>query len=213
MKHILICGCSRSGNTLMSYLCAIGFNRVFRHPGEENPLAIDADSKKYDWVVSKRPKLVKKLAQLIEKNKTLHIIYMLRDPRDVIVSKHPKFDKKGVYYTSPKRWIASVEVLTGVPKINRLTIVRYEDLLKDPLKCQNLLSNRFGLVEAIPFTECHTKFKLIDKDGVESMHGARPFDQSRIGAWKSNPKDVRYVESALKKYPIIAELMNKYDYH
>lgn len=210
MKYLLVCGCARSGNTLMSYLCATGFDRVYRHPGEENPLSVDTDDpKKYDWIVSKRPKLEKKIPDLV-KRQDFYIIYMLRDPRAVLVSHHPVMGKK--FYTPPERWIESAERIDKFKKHDRVMIVKFEDLVLNPMACQKEIAARFGLVPSLNFDECYKNFEALDKNGTKSMHGARKFDKSRISPWKGDKTLEKYLKTVFEKYPIIKELMNKYGY-
>lgn len=211
MKYILICGCARSGNTLMSFACAAGFERVYRHPGEENPMSVDADDpSKYDWIVSKRPKLEKKVAKLLEKYQDFYAIYMLRDPRAVLVSKHPMSKKK--YYTEPERWIESVKRLSEYENHNKVIVVKFEDLIQHPLKCQSEIAAKFGLKKTVGFDKCYEMFEAIDKKGTKSMHGARKLDPGRIESWKDSKQDSKYVEYVINKYKLIPELMEKYGY-
>lgn len=196
----------------MSYLCATGFDKVCRSPGEENPLSASVDESKYDWVVGKRPKLVEKMSILLKDHANIHILYMLRDPRAVLVSKHPRFKRR--YYTAPERWIKSVQMLDNsyLQNNKRFLIIRYEHLIKHPSDIQNMIGERFGLISKCNFEECYKQFESIDRSSIATMHGARAMDTSRITSWQNSHKDIAYINKTLKKFPIIVKLMEQYGY-
>jgi hypothetical protein len=60
----------------------------------------------------------------------LHVIAMLRDPRDVIVSRHRNDPKR--YWAPLRFWKRHAQVIRRLRHHRRFILVRYEDLVRNP---------------------------------------------------------------------------------
>ena len=86
IDRILICGCARSGNTLMFSLIDTGFENIVKVKGGPWGEQVPKEAVEGKVVVGKFPRKASRLYKLMADD--LGIIYMMRDPRDVLVSKH-----------------------------------------------------------------------------------------------------------------------------
>ena len=86
IDRILICGCARSGNTLMFSLIDTGFENIVKVKGGPWGEQVPKEVVEGKVVVGKFPRKASRLHKLMADD--LGIIYMMRDPRDVLVSKH-----------------------------------------------------------------------------------------------------------------------------
>lgn len=150
---IIIGGCGRSGTTLLlsvlschpeiycigdetACLCPTGYNRVVDYT---NTLRVDLLYKylseknipiqsKY-WC-EKTPKNVLFFANILAYfGKKAKLIHLVRDPRDVITSTHPR--KPNNYYVPIQRWVDDVKEGRNFYYHENILTLRYEDLLLD----------------------------------------------------------------------------------
>lgn len=211
INRLLICGCARSGNTLMLHLLDTGFKETeisYDGPGGE-VIPSKKDVVEGKVTVGKFPKKAGKLSKWI-KDESFGVVYMIRDPRDVLVSKH--WLKPHKYWVQPKRWIATAEIANEYKDHERVILVRYEDLLRNPGDIQRKISVKFRLEILRPFDECHREFDLNDNINMNNMNGARPLDSSRIGNWDKDPDKKAYVDRTLNSFPDISKWMKKFGY-
>ena len=181
IQRILICGCARSGNTLMLNLMEVGFQNIVKNidgPGNEQ---IPKKPIPGHVVVGKFPKKIYQLDTLMKPD--LGVIYMLRDARDVLISKH--FQKPHKYWTPIRRWVEAAEIAVKYENHPQVHILKFEDLLRSPDKIQFSLAQKFGLIPLRSFAAAHKYFDKTDDYNIQTMNGIRPLDKSRIGAWKT----------------------------
>lgn len=195
----------------MLHLMDAGFKHteiLYDGPGGE-VVPLPENEKEGKTIVGKFPKKAGKLEKWLS-DEEFGAIYMMRDPRDVLVSRH--FLKPHKYWVQPKRWIAAAEIAESLQEKDRVLLVKYEDLLSRPKKVQRQIAGAFGLEVGTPFDECHKHFDKEDVTNISNMNGARPFDSSRIGNWKNDPSKERYINGKLKQHPELIEYMKKFGY-
>lgn len=208
IQRILICGCARSGNTVMLHLMETGFENVEKNidgPGNE---AFPKKAIEGKVVAGKFPKMIRKLDKVMRDD--LGVIYMMRDPRDVLVSKH--FLKPNKYWTPPNRWIEAAEIAEDFKDHPNVMLLKYESLVSNPNRVQKHIAQKFGLEIKRPFAECHKYFDQEDQVNLNTMNGARPLDPSRIGNWKDDPAKKQYAQKMLKQHPEIVTYMKRLGY-
>lgn len=196
----------------MLHLLDNGFDNteiMFNGPGGE---VIPSESDVVDGkvVIGKFPKKAGKLARWIKED-SFGVVYMMRDPRDVLVSKH--WLKPNKYWVPPKRWPMTAEIAYGYKDHERFELVKYEELLTNPNAIQSNIAARFGLKVATSFDECYKNFNKEDDVNLNNMNGARPLDPSRIGNWSKDPKKKAYIKRTLNAYPDIEKWMKHFGYH
>lgn len=195
----------------MLHLMDVGFERTRilfdTETGEAVP-SID-DVCENEVVVGKYPRRTETLEFFLTQE-DLGIIYMMRDPRDVLVSRH--FMQPQKYWVSPQRWIDTAHMAEEVKDYPQVIVVKFEDLIEVSDEVQLEIARVFDLEMSVPFEECHKKFNQTDKVGISAMNGARSLDTSRIGNWKEDEAKRARVQWAFTRCPEIKELMQKFDY-
>jgi len=182
MKRIHITGAPRSGTTLMQRLMAACFAidgvmeremRLYRGWGYEHRV-----------FCTKRPGDEAYAAALLDADPDLHMIFMLRDPRDAACSRHKRAPDK--YWSNLGAFKEAVAAARPVMDHPRFHVVRYEDLARDPDGVQARLAEALPFIrQTAPFTEFH---RIVSDAQVEqkALGGVRPVSEASIGTWRAH---------------------------
>lgn len=109
-------------------------------------------------------------------------VYLQRDPRDVIVSKHKRAPDK--YWVSLYHVRRARERAARVHGHPRFIEVRYEELVRAPDAVQEKLHQRMPfLVRRGRFSEFHRDVQP-SAQTLRATRGIRPVDTDSIGAWR-----------------------------
>jgi len=202
-EPILIGGCARSGTTLLQSILSAhpsifvfpdeiaAFNHwKIQTSGERIPVRIDKlyretlrhriPSRVTRWC-SKAPSNVSHIGDIMQfYNNKVKFIHIIRDIRDVVLSKHPK--KKEQYWVTPERWLNDVgKGLKYKDHPNVLTI-KYEDLILHPETTIKAICSFIGEnnCQEIHNWRTHTKIKK-----SKALFGEiKPLHNKSIGKWK-----------------------------
>ena len=134
-------------------------------------------------VITKRPKDTMYMPDVIV-DPELYVIYVMRDPRDVIVSRHGK--NKDMYYSNIRLW----RELHGYAKTlfghERFLELRYEDFVTDPDATQEVIAAKFPWLEKThKFSEYH-EYARVSEKSLTAMHSVRPIAPTSVGVWKNH---------------------------
>ena len=239
IKRIHIIGCARSGTTFFHY-SLIAFNNTILHdfetsfwtnPSTSRALTLSIKhllQKGSFYYITKRDSewfdrdSIDKFVNYTKKY-NVHIINLLRDPRDVLTSMHT-LSAKDTYYVSTDKWkktnYATNKILKQLKQYKNITTIRYEDVLSESQSVQKILYNDIGLSLRENIKEwSRLKDNLEYLGGVGKMipylNKLRNFDKNSIGKWKNDEKKLLYIEDLLQKSDIkedLKEFMNKYNY-
>jgi hypothetical protein len=210
-RGIYIQGCARSGNTLIRELCGTAFRDVelvkltkdtaecslahlvglLQPPAKgatvrvasrnyENSLAMDRD--------------------LLRANPEVKVLWMLRDPRDILTSIHANQPDK--YYVTPDRLLKSLQLYGQFKDEPQVLTVRYEELVGNPDAMQAKISQACSLVESRKFVEAYKFFPRFHEN-VRAMHSIRPIDTNSVQKWRSNPAHQKHLQETLAAHPDI----------
>jgi hypothetical protein len=177
--HIVACG-PRTGTTLLGEMMGACLNIDVRCAHERSLLAPPPHAGRI--YLSKHSGEAGIALRELERRSTLCVIYVLRDPRDSIVSRHS---------LDPHRYWAGLNFWKHLSPVGRLlewqprvATVRYEDLVTAPDKTQE------KLLEFFPFLKKNAAFSEYDRAAVPSqpalraLGGLRPVSASSIGNWQ-----------------------------
>jgi hypothetical protein len=120
----------------------------------------------------------------LERSPDLHLIYMIRDPRNVVVSRHRRAPDR--YWAGLKFWKAYTPVGRRLKDHPRFITVRFEDLLADADTVQR------ELIERLPFLSQRTPFSRYHEvarpgaDAVRALSGVRPITRHRTDQWRDH---------------------------
>lgn len=187
-KHIHIVACSpRSGTTLLHEVMVTCFHTDKHYDHEIRFNLVSAEDGQI--LITKRPKDTMYMPTILDDDPELYVVYVLRDPRDVICSRHGK--DKSMYYSNIRLYR---ELHADAKKMyghERFLEVRYEDFVRDPDATQKLIQDKFPWLEKKHnFSEYHEHAHVSEKS-VTAMHSVRPIAPTSVGVWTQNPARIK----------------------
>ena len=123
------------------------------------------------------------------------ILNLVRDPRDVMLSRHVRAKRPDLPYISQERWyestLAADRILNALSDHSRKLTLRYEDIILEPLASQQRLAASFGLEpnpDALPIDRVKDNFERLglhyDILEITNLNGLRNMDSKTVGQWR-----------------------------
>jgi hypothetical protein len=138
--------------------------------------------------LTKSPKDIVIIDDILKYMKKMYVIYMLRDPRDIISSKHPSDTNR--YWSSLKFWKLFTPFGSQLSNHPRFITVRYEDLVSNPDHVQSIIKQKLPLLTAKEsFSNFHKKANP-SPDYIDALRGLRPVSEDGIGNWRNHKERV-----------------------
>lgn len=181
MIRIHITGAPRSGTTLMQALMAACFANINAPKGE---VRLWTHVPREGTICTKNPNDTFLAPLLIPLDPSLHFVFVVRDPRDVIVSRH--YSAPDLFFTNLRIWREQARIARTLRDHPQFHIVRYEDLVTKPDEVQARLAHEMSfLVRTRPFSTYEGK-EAEDQVEVDALNGARAVEPSRLGSWRDH---------------------------
>jgi hypothetical protein len=181
-KHLHIVACSpRSGTTLLHEAMVTCFkvDKHYDHEVRFNQVTAGDG----EIVVTKRPKDILYMPAVIS-DPELFVCYVMRDPRDVIVSRHGK--DKGMYYSNIRLWRELHGRAKTIASHERFLQVNYEEFVSKPDIVQSKIARKFPWLERLyDFSDYHLHANVSAKSRL-AMNEVRPIAPTSVGKWKKN---------------------------
>ena len=137
----------------------------------------------------------------------LFVLCMIRDPRDIISSKHKKDPDR--YWTGLTFWNSYTRKLPKLKEHPRFLSIRYENFVTNPDKVQNIISEHIPfLKKQHSFSEYHNVAEVSDSS-KEAMNGVRPIKPKSVGKWKQHKPRIK---GQLQFHGSISEDLIKHGY-
>lgn len=162
---------------------------------------------KNKYIATKHPLDFMSLNEIINAFKNPLIICLLRDPRDVIISKHYK--NKADYLINYPTWKEAIEAYESFDYDNKL-LVHYEDLIRNPDLVQKQIAETENLDIKYNFKEFHHHVVQKHQD-IKSLGGIRPIDPKNSGKY-TQPEHFDRIKDQLQQFPDMSEYLIKYGY-
>lgn len=236
--RIHIVGCARSGTTLLHYSFA-AFEKTHLYgketsvknaPSVRQSIALSLlrlTTGQPGFFVTKRastwfePDKIKLMLSVVKAHKYV-VVYILRDPRDVLTSRH--YLKPGKYYVQPATWLASINTLPQLQRelepLSKLLILRYEDIINYPAreleKLQRFLKIRLR-PEINDWSNLAENLKIlkVSQKMVPYLNRLRNFDPSTTGRWVRDEASRKYIAQLQEHHlygPAIDRFIKEYGY-
>jgi len=157
--------------------------------------------------LSKSPKDIVIVGKHLKIMRNLHVIYVMRDPRDSAVSKHGI--NKEQYYGDLRYWKHFLPFYEKARNHPRFIHVKYEDLVRNPDGVQATI------VDRIPFLELRDKFSNFHLHATPSkytslaLRGLRKVDAGGVGNWVNHKARLL---GQIIQHGSIAEDLIRYEY-
>lgn len=183
MKRIHIVGFSpRSGTTLMTEAMKTCFSidcyashekRLFSRP-EQN----------CDIFLTKLPGDIMIVAPSLRVDPDLYIICLIRDPRDVICSKHKKDPEH--YWAGLKFWKLHSREFDKLAQHPRFIPIKYESFVSEPDTIQATIEKKMPFLEkTAPFSQYH-EISSISEGSEQALGNVRPIKPASVGKWRDH---------------------------
>ena len=181
-KHLHIVACSpRSGTTLLHEAMVTCF-KVDKHYDHEVRFNL-VTANDGDIVITKRPKDTMYMPEVID-DPELYVLYVMRDPRDVIVSRHGK--NKDMYYSNIRLFRDLHGYAKSIADHERFLQVGYEEFVNRPDDVQQQIVSKFPWLETrYKFSEYHLHAEVSEKSKL-AMNDVRPIAPTSVGKWRDN---------------------------
>ncbi|MDJ0814282.1 MAG: sulfotransferase [Woeseiaceae bacterium] len=187
-RHLHIVACSpRTGTTLLHEVMVTCL-KVDKHYDHEIRFHL-VTGKDGETVITKRPKDTMYMPAVLDDDPELFVIYLLRDPRDTICSRHGK--DKSIYYSNIRLWRQMHGYARQMAGHERFLEVRYEDFVRDPDATQQMIADKFPWLESTHrFSEYH-EYAVVSEKSRTAMHSVRPIAPTSVGVWTRNPGRIK----------------------
>ena len=187
-KHIHIVACSpRSGTSLLQEVMTTCFRiddfcaherSIFRTAGMHGEV-----------ICTKNPREVPYMPWTLRLNPDLFVIYVLRDPRGVVVSK--RGPSANNYYSNLGVWRKFESYRRKLEGHRRFLVIKYEELVTEPDVVQEKIRSLFPFLEVrCSFAEFHRHARPSERT-VRAMHGLRPVSADRLLEWEKHLPRIR----------------------
>jgi len=181
-RRVHIVGCERSGTTLLLEMMTAGFVIEARCDREQS--LFEESPPGAALFLSKKPLDILRLEEVFRRDETLFVLYVVRDPRAVITSRHA--GRPDRYLSDFATWNACQRAATRLEGHARFVRVRYERLVTEPDAVQAEIAARLPfLSRRAPFSRFHETARPT-RTGVLALGGVRPAESARIDAWRGD---------------------------
>ena len=180
-RRIHVVGSSpRTGTTLLLELLVAGF--AIDASADHETSVFERPPRGSGIHCTKNPRDLLVAGPLLRIDRNLWLIHMVRDPRDVVVSRHRR--DPGKYWTNLRLWKDRQPAARELASHPRFLTVRYEDLVREPDAVQDRIAAWMPfLPKRAPFSAFHRTAKP-SEDALDALRGLRPIDTGSIGAWR-----------------------------
>ncbi|MDH3750828.1 MAG: sulfotransferase [Gammaproteobacteria bacterium] len=187
-KHLHIVACSpRSGTTLLHEAMVTCF-RIDKHYDHEIRFHL-VSARDGQILLTKRPKDTMYVQAILEDDPEFFVIYMVRDPRDVIVSRHGK--DKDMYYSNIRLWREMHAYAKPLYGHERFLEVRYEDFVSNPDATQQMIAEKFPWLEKTHDCSAYQEHATASEKSITAMHSVRPIAPTSVGVWTQHPGRIK----------------------
>jgi hypothetical protein len=212
IERIHIIGCARSGTTML-HLAMACFANVTLSESESDvryPFLLKRIglALQLGWRPGRKFFVTKRdagwltppcIEPLIEETRreNIGLIHMVRDPRDIMLSQYDgSVRAPNRPYVTDEHWYTSIMAADRIFKAldghKRKLVVRYEDVVLDPLTTQQRFAATFGLepnANALSIDRVKDNFQRLGirfrGDELKALNGLRNMDARSIGRWRN----------------------------
>lgn len=208
MYRIHIVGSSpRSGTTLMAEAMKSCFDIDISSDHEDRIIYQRTPTRKGIYL-TKSPDDVPYVELFLDVNPKLWLVYLLRDPRDVISSKHRRDPDK--YFVGLWYWKKYTKAADKLRDHSRFITVRYEDFVRTPDRIQERLIEKMPfLTKEAPFSRYHEVVTHLSDSSELALSGVRPIAPKSVGKWKNH---LPRVAGQIQKHGSISDKLIEYGY-
>src|SRR5262245_40666170 len=200
LNRIYVMGCGRSGTWLLTSMFST-FRDVTLVPKELPVEYFGLLNCSTSTLVMKRTDLSHMHVELVPKS--VKIAWIVRHPFDVLTSRNAIRESVRIeqgYHIAPWRFLGemlALQYLVDSRRENTL-IIRYEDLVDDPVAVQANVARAFNLEIDAPPDQILSRFKA-PREASIAMHGLRKIYKNSINKYRADPQKIEYLKIILPR--------------
>lgn len=221
-RHLIIAGQGRAGSTLFYNMLRHCLRDFHLPDGEMSAVAL---RDRTGNVCTKRPFDILQMPQLVAAfggRKQLDLIVTLRDPRDILTSRHRAvpgdyfYGADRCYQIYPDR--APTLTAPGFLQVHKgildtarsglfpqgIFYLKYEDLVAHPEEVQTLLAEGFDLRFEGQFRDFTQQNVTAELD--KALNGLRPLEAGRVAKWRAPEHRDRIVDQ-FTRFPVMHDIL------
>lgn len=180
-RRLHITGAPRSGTTLLHVMVLTCFD--IDGPIEAEQRLRRPVPRDRRLVCTKCPGEVEAAVAIMKLDSRLDVIYVARDPRDVITSEHAAYP--GRYFTNLRVWRRAAHAADRARRHPRFHVVDYHRLVTQPDVVQAELMTAMPWLRPVrPFSQYHLAVRRPNPEWRPAMREIRPVCPSSLGAWR-----------------------------
>ncbi len=196
--NLHVVGCPRSGTTLMAEMLVACYPHQGHSEHEETLFKVEPHQE--GLRLSKKPNDVLWMAPVLARDPNLYVIAMMRDPRSVICSQHKAWP--GMYFCNYPVWKRAEKGAASISDHPRVLLLRYEDLVRDPMKVQADIEKKFPFLSRSHDFNRYHEVAQSGEDAQNALGGIREVELSRISGWKEH---LSRLKQQIDRYPELLE--------
>ena len=159
------------------------------------------------YLSKKPPDTTVRINAVFLRDPDLFVIAMVRDPRAVITSRHPR--RPDVYFSSFRRWEKYLRAINALSNHERYLVIRYEALVGKPDRVQRQIAEKFDFLERRrPFSDYPAGADVSTK-ALRSLNGIRHIDPAGSTRWQS---EMSRVKGELLRHPELTKWLVELGY-
>lgn len=220
-NHIALCGFSRSGTTLLHQMLLTSVANAWVAPDERS---LNKVSRLWPrTIITKRP------LDIFDVNdysgfRRLCVLIIIRDPRDIITSRHAAVDDDyfiGADYVyhigknnqkfkvSKGSMLSTFSQIKNLANMKNTSLLKYEELVERPENVKTWFERVWGLKFKRPLESFHLSKEL---SLLSPLNGVRSPETTRIGKWKRDPDDRQRVIQQFQEFPEMHQILFQFGY-
>ena len=134
------------------------------------------------------------------------LIHIIRDGRDVMLSKHPTEPDK--YWVSPERWVRDVQAGLEFDEHPQVLTIKYENLVLSYQQTVRKICEFLGEEYTVELQEWSQNTNVQDSKAWSA--GVKRLHTQSVGKWKRSENKARVEE--IMNYPEVVELLAELNY-
>jgi len=215
--HLVVCGYPRSGSTLLQQMLEHGDVPVRGFQGEVE--AMDAlDARAPDGrLVTKHPDDVLEIERIAGARRDAggqaRFVFTVRDPRDVMTSRHQAYSAERGYYVEPERFVRTTRALLAARERSDGVVVRYEDLVEDTARVSDRIAALTHWPLASGFGDWYQRAERATRDSMTegALGGLRRPEPGGVARWKA-PEHHDRIARLVATCPMLLEAVTALGY-
>lgn len=218
--HVVVCGFPRTGSTLLQLMIAASVVDVRVFDGEIEALwAARHALRNHRWMLTKCPRDIEHVEAIRRRYAGRRarplFVFMQRDPRAVLTSRHAGYPDSRGYYVDFDRWRRVDSLRRALGTTEDVLDVRYEDLVRDPDRIQARLAGFVGWSQHSRFSDYLQSIQhrraSVDSMTDGALGGLRSVESSRIQRWRDPDNEPR-LQAMLHALPELPERLIELGY-